>query len=85
MIKKITQTYNIGVVYFKKKSYKIALECFQNGARQGDSGALNGLGILYFYGYGVKQDYIKAKEYYEKSAEQGNSDALNNLGILYLV
>ncbi|KAK8836320.1 hypothetical protein M9Y10_039655 [Tritrichomonas musculus] len=41
------------------------------------------IGVLYSYGYGVKQDYDKAKEYYELSAKQNNSDAFNNLGELY--
>jgi TPR repeat protein len=41
-------------------------------SRQGNATAQYNLGVMYYYGAGVKQDYQKAFEWYSKAAEQGD-------------
>ena len=52
-------------------------------ATENYSYSCNCLGIMYDYGFGVKQNYEKAKKLYKKSIKKGNPDALYNLAIMY--
>lgn len=61
----------------------IGLKEFKQRAKQGDTEAQFNLGIMYYYGYGVKQNYKKAFKCRLKAAKQGNIEAMNNLGTMY--
>ncbi|KAK8871931.1 hypothetical protein M9Y10_007677 [Tritrichomonas musculus] len=64
-------------------NYKKAIKYYEEAAELGNSYAINGLGVCYYNGEGVKQNYAKAIEYYKKGAELGNSYAINGLGLCY--
>ena len=70
-------------LYYSSENYTEAFKCFQKAAEQGYAPAQSGLGFMYQYGQGVKQDYFKAVEWYQKAAEQGDAQAQYNLGIMY--
>lgn len=64
--------------------YEEALKEWDPLAEQGDPFAQNGLGDLFYNGYGiVPQDYKVAAKWYRLSADQGYGPALYNLGVLY--
>ena len=50
-----------------KKDYNKAFEWFLKAANQDNDTAQFGLGIMYYYGYGVKQDMTKAKKWIEEA------------------
>lgn len=52
-------------------------------AEQGNAEAQNGMGALYYHGYGVTQDFKEAIKWYRLAAAQGNLDAQLNLGSMY--
>ena len=68
---------------YKAKKYKQAAPLYLEAAKQGHARAQNGLGWLYEYGKGVKQDYTQASKWYRQSAEQGYARGQRNLGLLY--
>ena len=70
-------------LYYSSENYTEAFKCFQKDAEQGNADAQFGLGVMYQYGQGVKQDYFKAFEWYQKAAEQGIAQAQYSLGIMY--
>ena len=56
----------------KKEDQKKAFLCFRQSALGGYSWGEVWLGILYYNGWGVKQDRNKALAWWRKAAEQGN-------------
>lgn len=46
--------------------------------------AVNSLGIMYLFGYGVDEDYHKAREYFELAAKNTVKESYSNIGIMYL-
>ena len=64
-------TFNEGVEAFEKGDYKTALIIFEDLASKNDTKAKFNLGIMYYNGYGVKQDYKKALELNEKLIYSG--------------
>lgn len=66
---------------FANEDYKSALE-FANQIPDNHR-AQYILGILYFYGLGVKGNEQRAINYFQKSAEGNNPDAMNYLGQIY--
>lgn len=52
-------------------------------AVEGDVNAQHGLGMLYYYGHGVKQDYESALRWYTASAEGGIAGAQYDLAEMY--
>jgi TPR repeat protein len=52
-------------------------------AEQGNAEAQNGMGALYYHGYGVTQDFKEAIKWYRLAAAQGNLEAQLNLGSMY--
>ncbi len=72
-----------GDIYKEIKDYKNALACYQAAAEYGSIAALNKLGGLYYYGYGVTKDYTTALKYFKQAADKGNPDAVRNIGLLY--
>ena len=57
---------------------------FEIGASLNSSNSQMFLGLMHFYGRGVKNDIAKAKKYFELSAKQKNSVANLQLGYIYL-
>ena len=60
-----------------------AVAACRRHAEQGDAGAQNSLGILYYRGLGVPQDYAEAVKWHRKAADQGDAFAQSILGFLY--
>jgi TPR repeat protein len=52
-------------------------------SKDGDDAATHTLGMIYFYGEGVKQDYRKSAEYLGRSADAGFVPSQSFLGYLY--
>ncbi|KAK8847145.1 hypothetical protein M9Y10_019728 [Tritrichomonas musculus] len=66
-----------------EKDFEKAEFYYRKSAEQGNSNALQRLGLCYTKSYGVECDSSKAIECFQKSAELGNSRALCNLGMCY--
>ena len=52
-------------------------------AKAGNTDAINSLGGMYAYGYGVIQDDKEAVKWYRKAADLGDANAMFNLGVMY--
>lgn len=50
---------------------------------QGNSIGQSGLGMMFLYGYGVKQEPQKALKLFALAAEQGSPDAQLHMGQMY--
>jgi hypothetical protein len=68
-----------GVQAEKQKNYAEALRLYQKSANQGYAPAQYNLGLLYEFGYGVKQDKAEARRWYQKAAAQGVKEAKDRL------
>ena len=69
--------------YLDAEDYALALAPLRKAAEAGNAEAMNQLGELYYYGYGVDEDFDNAREWYRKAAEAGNPlarEALSRLG-----
>ncbi len=75
--------YRLGRALAKSETYDEALAHFEQSAEQEYAPAINGLGFLYFNGYGVAQNDAEAVKWYRKAAEQGHTGAQYNLGTMY--
>jgi TPR repeat protein len=60
-----------------------AINLFRKAAADGHAGAMNGLGLAYERGIGVRKDMGEAARWYQRSAEAGNSAAMHRLGIAF--
>ena len=56
---------------------------YQRAAQQGDTTAMNNIGVMYANGRGVDQDYNEAIIWFSNAARQGNATARTNLCIVY--
>ncbi len=63
--------------------YATALKGFLALAEEGNSSAMNNLGLIYANGLGVAVDFAAARSWFEKAASQGHLGAINNLGGMY--
>ncbi|MEX0807167.1 MAG: trypsin-like peptidase domain-containing protein [Dongiaceae bacterium] len=63
--------------------YQTAFHEWEPAARDGDSDAQYGLGLLYEFGLSVQQDYRRAALWYERAVDQGHIPAHYALGYLY--
>jgi TPR repeat protein len=68
---------------YSRHEYGAALQLMRPLADQGSAEAQNGMGALYYHGYGVSQDFKEAIRWYRLAAAQGNLDAQLNLGSMY--
>lgn len=68
-----------------KKDYKKAFQYYSEGAEDPDAKGycLNQMGMLYYYGQGVKKDEKKAFECYRKSAALGDDLSIVNVAWCY--
>jgi predicted aspartyl protease len=71
-----------GTAYWRG-DYAVALQILGPLAEQGNAGAQNYIGLMYYYGLGVPQDYAQAVAWYRKAAEQGYALSQSNLGAMY--
>ncbi len=60
---------------YEKEDYSEAYRIWKPKANNGDARAQNGIGILYYYGYGVLRSESKGLEWITKAAEQGQASA----------
>lgn len=81
---------NIAKEYYSTKQYTLAINALFENLRKNKSGQSETfyyLGLMYFYGHGVKQNYAKALRYFKKSLSSGIFGAYYNaaiyLGIMY--
>ena len=63
--------------------YRLARRIFEQAAADGDSDAMNDLGVLYEHARGVRRNYEIAHEWYTRSAVNGNRHGMFNLGSLF--
>ena len=75
--------FELAVKYDKANNYTEAVKWYRKAAEQGNAHAQCKLGVMYQFGYGVKQDYAEAVRLYRLSAEQGNFVAQLRLGNMY--
>jgi uncharacterized protein len=68
---------------YNRHEYGTSLQLMRPLAEQENVEAQNGMGALYYHGYGVTQDFKKAIKWYRLAAAQGNLDAQLNLGSMY--
>lgn len=64
-------------------NYSYAKCCYEKALKLGSTKAYEGLGDIYYYGYGVEKDYSKALYYYEKAYKSGNLYVCKNLSNIY--
>ncbi len=70
-------------IEFKNKNIKVALDLYEQSAKDGEDKALFILGKIYYNGKYVKRDISKAMEYFRKAALYGNIKAKYNVAIIY--
>jgi len=78
--------YSLAYLYtFKKtvKDYDKAFALYLKSSEQGNSDALNMVGMCYSNGIGVAVDQTEALKWWIKASEKGNSKAQANLGASY--
>ena len=68
---------------YDRHEYGTALQLMRPLAEQGSAEAQNGMGALYYHGYGVTQDFKEALKWYRLAAAQGHLNAQVNLGSMY--
>jgi TPR repeat protein len=71
------------IAAYDRHEYASALQLMRPLAEQGNAQAQNGLGAMYYHGYGVAQDFKEVVKWYRLAAAQGNLDAQLNLGSMY--
>ena len=64
--------------------YQRSFKSFLRRADNGDSAAINFVGIHYYLGLGVERDFAAAAKWFERAARAANADAQRNLGVLYM-
>jgi hypothetical protein len=68
---------------FLDRNYKLALDCTENAAEKGDEVAEYYYGLMYYKGYGVRQDHKQAYKWFTKSADHDYAPAQNSLGVMF--
>ncbi|MBK6660184.1 MAG: sel1 repeat family protein [Proteobacteria bacterium] len=69
---------------FMAGDYRSSFKSFLRRADNGDSAAINFVGIHYYLGLGVERDFSAAAKWFERAARAANADAQRNLGVLYM-
>lgn len=75
--------FDVGIHYYLKQDYTVALEWFQKAADFEYAEAQYYIGLCYNNGTGVAIDYAKAMEWYMKAVNQNHADAQTSIGLLY--
>lgn len=74
---------NKGIEHYLSGDYVVAKEYFIQAAQHKNEEAEYYLGLLYYFGDGIKQDYGVARFWFEQSADSEYAKAQFYLGILY--
>lgn len=69
---------------FQNGDYHSSFKSFLRRADNGDSAAINFVGIHYYLGLGVERDFSAAARWFERAARAANADGQRNLGVLYM-
>ena len=72
-----------GYAAYQRKDYAVAVEKWRLVAQTGKAEAQSLLGLMYFFGQGVKQDYPQAITWLRMAAAQGEARAQFKLGALH--
>jgi len=64
-------------------SHPSPLQQLEKAAADGDTSAMNVLGLMYYDGHEVTADESQARQWFEKAAASGDTSAMNNLGLIY--
>jgi TPR repeat protein len=75
--------YNLGVDAYRNKNYSEAASQWKKSVARGDVDAMNNLGFLLYYGYGVTKDLDAAIALWRAASFAGNSEAQWHLGNAY--
>lgn len=67
--------YRLGVLYYERENYKVAIEWFRKAASNDSENAKIYLASCYYYGLGVSRDNYMAKVWLESAARKGNRQA----------
>lgn len=73
--------YNLGLLYAEQKKYTDSEYRYRKAAEKQHDGAMNNLGRIYLYGFGIEADYGEAVKWFKEAAKRGNKPASYNLGI----
>ncbi len=74
----------LGNLYKSKKDYILSIKYYTQAMETGSKKAINELGILYYYGYGVQKNTKKAIYFFKKGEDLNDIASINNLGYCYL-
>ena len=72
-----------GYAAYQRKDYTAAVEKWRLVAQTGKAEAQSLLGLMYFFGQGVKQDYPQAITWLRLAAAQGEAKAMYKLGAMH--
>ncbi|NBS09622.1 MAG: sel1 repeat family protein [Betaproteobacteria bacterium] len=72
-----------GYAAYQRKDYTLAVEKWRVVAQTGKAEAQSLLGLMYFFGQGVKQDYPQAITWLRLAAAQGEAKAMYKLGAMH--
>ena len=72
-----------GYAAYQRKDYTLAVEKWRLLAQTGKAEAQSLLGLMYFFGQGVKQDYPQAITWLRLAAAQGEAKAQFKLGAMH--
>ena len=69
--------------YYDERKYSEAMAWYLKAASKGNTGAMVGIGSLYYNGSGVDRSYFKAMEWFLKAAEKGDPKAMTTIASMY--
>ena len=73
----------LGDIYFKNKSYGMAIRYLEGACQHKVSEACQALGTIYRDAHDVEFDDVKSREYYEKACALGSGDSCYNVALIY--
>lgn len=77
------QSWDTAIGAYNRGDFERAFSEFWSLAGRGHEGAQYGLGEIYYFGLGVREDRAAAARWYRLAAEQGHAEAQFSLGLLY--
>jgi TPR repeat protein len=75
--------YNLGVAAYKKRNYSEAAVQWTKSVAHGNTKAMNNLGYLLYFGFGVGKDVNRAVEIWRVASDAGESESQWHLGTAY--
>lgn len=82
----VTKDYTEAMKWFQKAAnfeLPFNLLYYKKSIDVGIGTAMENIGDLYYYGYGVPKDYYEVMKWYRKSSEKNNATAMFSIGMLY--